>query len=125
MQKPRRFLLKTILWYRGNKTNLWKEDPVTRTSVWFKCKQSDTRHKEDKKQQTGKKSVDKGSMDQFPCRGFLKVIVPHGEDRDTVEVKFVHKCCHIPYVDISIPPKWKEFIQKNINVKSGQVPFFF
>ena len=75
----------------------------------FSCAQSEAR---EKKQKIPKgKSRDTRRMDRFPCHGWLFITV--APNNPVITVKISHASHHPAYLDMSLPEKWKAYIEEH------------
>ncbi|KAJ2990392.1 hypothetical protein NUW54_g8481 [Trametes sanguinea] len=79
-------------------------------SFWYHCAQSDQREA-NAKTSGSSKARDTRRMPRFPCNGWLHVTVR--EHSDIMQISIKHEADHLPYVDITIPTQWKEFIEQH------------
>jgi hypothetical protein len=60
-------------------------------------------------------------MEGFECHGWLRITILKGSK--IVSVKLKHEDDHVPYWSIDIPPKVKEYVGKNPELRPTQVSF--
>ena len=78
------------------------------TVYTFTCAQSD--HREHKPKVPKEKSRDAERMQRFPCQGCLYITVDQGRE---VIIKVKHLHHHVPYFNIGLPDRWKDWIAEN------------
>ena len=56
-------------------------------------------------------------MERFDCAGWLYIGVQ--AESDVMSIKISHKAGHLPYVDISIPDQWKQYIEEHASAETS------
>ncbi|KAJ3520137.1 hypothetical protein NM688_g9206 [Phlebia brevispora] len=79
--------------------------------VLFSCAQSTAREAEPKAPKPDVKSRTTRRMEHFDCNGYLRVTVDSASNEMIVSLD--HDQGHIPYLDITIPDRWKDYIEEH------------
>ncbi|KAH8823252.1 hypothetical protein DL96DRAFT_1617044 [Flagelloscypha sp. PMI_526] len=58
-------------------------------------------------------------MDGFECHGWLQITVLKGSKM--VSIKLKHEDDHVPYRSIDVPPKVKDYVAKNPELRAIQI----
>jgi hypothetical protein len=61
-------------------------------------------------------------MEWGKCDGWVHIFVVNGDPMVRVTIKHKHK--HSSYEDISLPEKWKQFIQDNVGMSPQKVGIY-
>ncbi|KAI9059933.1 hypothetical protein FKP32DRAFT_1760738 [Trametes sanguinea] len=88
-------------------------------TISFICAQS-SQQKRKAKPPAHAKSRDTRRCEQFPCHGWLHIVI--SEKSDTVQLRLHHKTSHVPYVNVSLPEEWRKYIEANARDQTaGQI----
>ena len=88
----------------------------------FSCAQSMAREHKAKVPKGGKPR-DARRMERFDCSGWLYIAVQAASD--VMSIKISHKVDHLPYADISIPDRWKQYIEEHAGTETSGVVRIF
>lgn len=101
--------------------NTYLECPTSRFS--YSCAQSSEREHKDKIPKL-EKTRDTRRIDRFPCNGWLHMILAEGSHEVSINMK--HVMPHLPYVDTSLPERWKVYTKDHAKTETpGQVSSLF
>lgn len=60
-------------------------------------------------------------MDRGECDGWLHIVIQ--DDDPFMKIHITHKQSHKPYENIELPLKWKQYIDKNLNMTPSKVRY--